>query len=78
MIMAIFTSQTVAQLVEFWWLGPLIILDLIAKGFGLWHAGRRGQKSWFIAILVINSMAILPLIYLFLVIRIQDDKKSSL
>lgn len=75
--MTMFTTDTIQQLMMFWWLGPLILVDLIAKGFGLWHAAKRGQKTWFIAILVINSFAILPLIYLFLVARIQDGSSSE-
>mgnify|MGYP001560748161 CR=1 FL=1 len=43
---------------------PLIILDLVLKGFALWRSARRGEQRWFIALLVINSMGILPAIYL--------------
>ena len=75
--MTMFTTETVQQLFEFWWLGPLILVDLVAKGFGLWHAAKRGQKTWFIAILVVNSLAILPLIYLFLVARIQNGTTTG-
>lgn len=72
-----FTTDTVQQLMMFWWLGPLIFVDLVAKGFGLWYAAKRGQKTWFIAILLINSFAVLPLIYLFLIARIQDGSSSE-
>lgn len=76
--MTMFTTQIAQQFfTEFWWLGPLILVDLIAKGFGLWHAAKRGQKAWFVAILVINSFAVLPLIYLFLVARVQDEGSAS-
>lgn len=47
---------------------PLIILvalwTVILKGFALWHAARAGQKWWFIALLVINTIGILELVYL--------------
>jgi len=36
------------------------------KGLALWYAGRNRQKYWFIAILVLNTLGILPIIYLFL------------
>jgi len=45
-------------------IGLLIIWDLIFKGFGLWHSAQNRQKNWFIAILVLNTMGILPIIYL--------------
>lgn len=42
----------------------LAILDVVAKGFALWASARAHQKAWFIALLIINSVGILPLIYL--------------
>ena len=46
------------------WLWPLLILDVVLRGVALWRAGRDGQKWWFVALLVVNSMGILPGIYL--------------
>ena len=47
---------------------PLIIIAAIwtvtLKGFALWHAARNSQKWWFIALLVINTLGILEIIYL--------------
>ncbi len=43
---------------------PLIIWDLVWKGIALWHAARNKQKGWFIFLLIINSIGILPIIYL--------------
>lgn len=34
------------------------------KGYALWHAARNNQKEWFIALLVINTLGILEIIYL--------------
>lgn len=48
----------------FAWLAPLMMLDLILKGFALWKAGRNNHLYWFIALLLINSAGILPIIYL--------------
>ena len=42
----------------------LAVWDLIWKSLALWSSARNGQKSWFIAILIINSLGILPIIYL--------------
>jgi hypothetical protein len=38
--------------------------DLIWKGLALWKSAGKKQKYWFIVLLVINSMGILPVIYL--------------
>jgi hypothetical protein len=43
----------------------LIIWSLIWKGFALWASARKDQKYWFIAILLVNSMGILEMIYFF-------------
>ena len=52
---------------------PLMIFDLILRGFALWRSARKGQNVWFIALLVVNSLGILPLIYLVL----NRDQKEA-
>lgn len=42
----------------------LAIIDGILKGFALWRAARMNKIGWFIAILIINSAGIFPIIYL--------------
>lgn len=51
----------------FGWIWPLVILDLILKGFALWRSAKNNQTYWFVALLVINSIGILPLIYLIVI-----------
>ncbi len=49
-------------------LWPLIILfaiwDVVWKGIALWRAARNGNVIWFIFILIVNSLGILPIIYI--------------
>ena len=49
---------------------PLIIIlmvaDLILRGLALYKSAQKEQKFWFIALLIVNSVGILPLIYLLL------------
>jgi hypothetical protein len=40
------------------------IWDLIWKGIGMWKAGRNNQLVWFIVIFLINTIGILPIVYL--------------
>lgn len=53
---------------NFFWIFPWILIfalvEIVLKGYALWFSARRGQKWWFIALLVINTLGILPLIYL--------------
>ncbi len=34
------------------------------KAVGLWYALKNHQRNWFIAVFLINSIGILPLVYL--------------
>ena len=47
---------------------PFIIVvalwTVVLKGYALWYAARNSQKWWFIALLVINTVGILELVYL--------------
>ena len=48
---------------------PILILILAWtlpwKGIALWKAARNSHKGWFIALLVVNTLAILEIIYIF-------------
>ena len=47
---------------------PFLIIialwTLVLKGYALWHAARNNQTGWFIALLIINTVGILEIIYL--------------
>ena len=48
------------------WVLVLIVLWVLPwKGAALWRAAKNEQKKWFIAILVLNTLAILEIIYIF-------------
>jgi len=60
-----------------WMLSLLTIFWTIPwKGYALWTAARRREKWWFIALLVINTMASLEIIYLFAFAKVQDTWKK--
>lgn len=42
----------------------LVVLEITLKGMALWRAARNQSKGWFIVFLFINTIGILPLIYL--------------
>ncbi len=43
----------------------LVVWVIIWKGIALWKAAKNGSKSWFIALLVLNTIGILKIIYIF-------------
>jgi hypothetical protein len=53
------------------WLLLLVIWSLFWKGLALWHAGRRGQPWWFVILLIVNTVGILEIIYLFAVLKLK-------
>lgn len=53
---------------------PFAVFDLILRGFALWKSAKKDQNVWFVALLIVNSMGILPLIYLILN---RDQKPTS-
>lgn len=55
---------------EFYGISPWIILLIAAwtfpwKGVALWKAAKNNHLTWFIALLIINSLAILEILYIF-------------
>jgi type IV secretory pathway TrbD component len=49
--------------------GILAIVIIFLKGYTLWHSAKRGEKWWFIALLIVNTAGILELVYIFFVLR---------
>lgn len=43
----------------------LLVWSIAWKGLALWNASKNSQKNWFIAILVVNTIGILEIVYLF-------------
>lgn len=42
----------------------LVTWSIIWKGIALWHSARNKQLIWYIAILIVNTLGILEIIYL--------------
>ncbi len=50
----------------FWFLIPLaVVWEMAWKGVALWRAGRNAHLAWFIALFIVNTLGILPIIYIF-------------
>jgi hypothetical protein len=47
-----------------WMLAPLMLWSLFWKGLALWRSARGNQRYWFIALLVINTLGLLEIVYL--------------
>jgi len=51
----------------------LIIWSLAWKGLALWRAAREGSKPWFVALLLINTLGLLEIVYLFVFSKKKDS-----
>lgn len=47
-----------------WLVVVLSVWSLIWKGKALWKASKNNQKYWFVALLIINTLGILEIVYL--------------
>ncbi|OGG13969.1 hypothetical protein A2773_03855 [Candidatus Gottesmanbacteria bacterium RIFCSPHIGHO2_01_FULL_39_10] len=50
-----------------WWVIPLVVWDISWKGVALWKAAQKKNKWWFIALLLINSAGLIPMVYIFII-----------
>ncbi|MDO8494951.1 MAG: DUF5652 family protein [bacterium] len=54
----------------------LIIWSLAWKGMALWRAARRGERGWFIALLLIHTAGILDILYLYVFSKRKSTTKE--
>jgi hypothetical protein len=61
----------------------LAIWTIPWKGYALWLAAKRGQKIWFIVMLILNTVGILEIFYIFQIVKkswaeVKSDFKKAL
>ena len=56
-----FYQQPIWMMVVF---SLLLAWEMVWKGLALWHSAKNKQAPWFIVMFVINTLGILPIIYL--------------
>jgi hypothetical protein len=62
-----------------WALLGIVLWTLPWKGYALWKAAQRGEKKWFVALLVVNTLGILEIVYIFFFSKrgiVEKDKKQ--
>jgi len=47
------------------WLYLVLLWVLPWKGLALWKAAKNSHKKWFIVLLVVNTLALLEIVYIF-------------
>ncbi len=62
------------------WMIAAILLTIWTipwKGMALWKSAKRGDRVWFIVILLLNTLAILEIIYLFIFSKEKKEKAAA-
>lgn len=50
----------------------LLIWEIPWKGFALWKAARKNDLIWFVIFLIVNTFAILEILYIFVFSKRSD------
>ncbi|OIO42954.1 hypothetical protein AUJ64_03210 [Candidatus Pacearchaeota archaeon CG1_02_39_14] len=65
-------TETYAQLgIPVWLLLIAVAWSLVWKGLALWKSARINQPVWFVILLVVNTLGILEILYIFLFSQIK-------
>ncbi len=43
----------------------VFLWSLLWKGLALWKSSKQDQRNWFIVLLIVNSIGVLEIVYLF-------------
>jgi len=57
-----------------WIIWLLLVWLMPWKGVALWKAARNSHKKWFVALLILNTMAILEILYIFFYSKKKEEK----
>jgi methionyl-tRNA synthetase len=58
---------------QYWWLVVILMLwSIIWKGIALWKSARNESKVWFVILLIVNTVGILEIIYIYAVAGRKD------
>jgi hypothetical protein len=60
---------------DIWW-AIIILWSLAWKGVALWKAARNNEKYWYIALLIINTVGLLEIVYIFFSDKKRGQKNS--
>lgn len=55
----------------------IILWSLIWKLIALWRSARNKQLVWFIVLAIVNTVGILPILYIFVFSKMGGKKKKK-
>lgn len=59
------------------WIYLVALWTLPWKGVALWKAAKASHKKWFVVMLILNTLALLEIVYIFYFSRKQEKQGSN-
>ncbi len=56
----------------------VFIWEMTWKGIGMWKASQKNQVAWFIAMLVLYTVGILPILYIYVFSKMNFNKAKRI
>jgi len=69
----LFTNQSVAVLAVL----AVVLWTLPWKAAALWKSARRGEKWWFFFLLIMNTLGLLEILYIFVFSRPKGQENGQ-
>ena len=55
----------------------LVVWSVVWKALALWKSAREGSKGWFVVFLLVNTVGILEIVYLYLLSKPKASEVKS-
>ena len=55
-------------------LAIILIWSLVWKGIALWKSARKGSPIWFVVLLIVNTVGILEILYIYVFSKMSSGK----
>lgn len=60
-----------------WWLVLIAAWEFVWKGIALWRSARQNDKAWFVVLLLLNTLGLLPIAYLLVFSKRPTSSEAS-
>lgn len=56
---------------------PILVWMILWKGWALWLAARRDDFPWFVVLLIVNTLGLLEIFYIFVIAERKDTREKK-
>lgn len=64
-------------LIPIWLIAIVLIWSLTWKGLALWKSARKNSPVWFIILLIVNTIGVLEILYIYVFSEMECCKKTE-